>query len=161
MSLFQLQLNDEAATQQLGAALGRSISQPEFAAAALYIALSGELGSGKTTLVRAILVALGHRGAVRSPTYTLVEPYPLAARTLYHLDLYRLGELEELEYLGTRELFEPSNITLIEWPERFHAGLPIPDLEINLCYQGLGRSAHIEARTAMGSRLAEELMDKR
>ena len=103
------------------------------------IFLEGDLGTGKTTLTRGILRGFGHRGAVRSPTYTLVEPYALTDLELYHFDLYRLGDPEELEYLGLRDLLGRASVWVVEWPERGVGLLPKPDLRIQLVHRDLGR----------------------
>lgn len=134
----KLFLPDEHATEALGAALGQSL------AGAINVYLHGDLGAGKTTLVRGLLRGLGHKGAVRSPTYTLMEPYDLAGMRLLHLDLYRLGDPEELEYLGLREEVGEA-VLLVEWPERGQAWLPRPDLSVSLAYQGAGRVAELRA----------------
>ncbi len=134
-----LELADEAATRALGARIAGS-----FAAGGV-IYLQGELGAGKTTLVRGLLGALGVGGRVKSPTYTLLEPYELAGgRLAVHLDLYRLGAAEELEYLGLRELAQPGNLLLVEWPERGAGHLPPPDLRVILSHHGEARRARLE-----------------
>lgn len=105
--------------------------------------LHGQLGAGKTTLVRGMLRALGVRGAVRSPTYTLIEPYEVhtegALKRVFHLDLYRLADPDELDYLGWQEMLGEGGLLLIEWPERGAAVLPPPDLSINIAIQPPGR----------------------
>jgi tRNA threonylcarbamoyladenosine biosynthesis protein TsaE len=138
-------LPDEAATRRFGALL--AATRP----AAGVVLLSGELGTGKTTLVRAFLRALGHAGAVRSPTYTLLEPYALPAATVYHLDLYRLGDPGELEYLGLRDLLDDAAIFMIEWPERGRGGLPPADLELTLRHAGTARQLEVEASSPAGA----------
>ncbi len=129
-----------------GAALGQALGRRAL------VFLEGDLGTGKTTLVRGLLRARGHVGAVRSPTYTLVEPYALREGPCYHLDLYRLSDPEELEYLGLRELLAEEALVLVEWPERGAGWLPAPDLRISLSHAGDGacRRALVEARTEIG-----------
>lgn len=123
----------------------------------LMVYLEGDLGAGKTTLARGILRGLGHRGAVRSPTYTLIEPYALGPRRLYHLDLYRLGDPEELDYLGLRDLIAESAVLLVEWPERGAGALPPPDLRIALEYRADGRRLTLSAGSAAGETLLQAL----
>ena len=130
-------LADEAATEALGGAL--QAHRP--ARGCVY--LSGDLGAGKTTLVRGFLRAAGHQGAVRSPTYTLIEPYALGRGMVYHLDLYRLGDAEELEFIGLRELYE-AGLLLVEWPERGRGVLPAPGLGVHLEATASGRRARLE-----------------
>jgi tRNA threonylcarbamoyladenosine biosynthesis protein TsaE len=123
------------------------------------IYLVGDLGTGKTTLVRGMLRGLGHRGSVRSPTYTLLEPYELGDLRLFHLDLYRLGDPEELEYLGLRDLLETDTVLLVEWPERGAGVLPPADLEVRLDYAGIGRLLHLTPRTDTGAALLAAVSD--
>lgn len=110
------------------------------------VLLHGNLGAGKTTLVRGLLRSLGFEGTVKSPTYTLVEPYRIANRDIYHFDLYRLADPEELEYLGVRDYFRSDALCLIEWPEKAAGFIPKPDIEVTIEYEGKGRSTTI-ART--------------
>jgi len=105
--------------------------------------LEGQLGAGKTTLVRGILRALGHEGSVKSPTYTLLEPYEVAGRSIYHFDLYRIGDSEELDFIGFDELLDADAIKLIEWPERGAGRLPVPDVRIRICLEGEGRRVEV------------------
>lgn len=137
-------LSDEQATQELGAELGAALP------AQAVVFLHGDLGAGKTTLVRALLHAAGHEGAVRSPTYTLVEPYKLTGRAVYHLDLYRLADPEELEFIGLRDMLAEACLMLIEWPERGVGMLPAPDLHVRLAAAGDGRHVEVEAASAAG-----------
>jgi tRNA threonylcarbamoyladenosine biosynthesis protein TsaE len=122
---------DVDALRAIGAAIAQGIRNTT---APLVISLAGELGAGKTTLVGGLLNALGFAGYVRSPTYTLIEPYELAGRSIYHLDLYRLVDAREVEALGLRDLLEPLAVLLIEWPERGGGALPPFDLSIGLQY---------------------------
>lgn len=133
-------LENEAATLTLGHELGLLFLQyPN----SLCIYLKGNLGAGKTTLTRGILGAFGHQSAVKSPTYTLVETYQFANRTLHHFDLYRLKDPEELEFMGIRDYFAQDNICLLEWPEHGQEHLQKPNLIIQLEYQKEGRLLRI------------------
>lgn len=107
--------------------------------------LRGDLGTGKTTLVRGLLRGLGYQGAVRSPTYTLIEPYEAVEPRVMHLDLYRLADPEELDYLGLRDLLEHPGLILIEWPERGAGALPLADLELLIEHAGEGRRIRLRA----------------
>jgi tRNA threonylcarbamoyladenosine biosynthesis protein TsaE len=135
-------LPDEAATEALGRALAKTLPRP----VAGVIALEGSLGAGKSTLARALLRELGVTGTIRSPTYTLVEPYESPAGRVLHMDCYRLGDAEELDMLGLRDRPPESTLWLVEWPERAAGALPAIDLAIRLTLQGEGRSAEIDAR---------------
>ena len=119
------------------------------------IYLDGDLGTGKTTLVRGLLRGLGHTGTVRSPTYTLLEPYELGPMMVFHLDLYRLGDPDELEFLGLRDLLERDAVLCVEWPGRGAGVLPPADLEIGLDYEPAGRSLDLRAYSAQGERLIQ------
>lgn len=110
------------------------------------IFLNGPLGAGKTTLVRAILLAVGHQGSTKSPTYTLVEPYQINYRQFYHFDLYRLGDPEELEYIGIRDYLHEKSVCLVEWPEKGEGVLPEPDLILDLSYEGEARSITVNSQ---------------
>lgn len=136
-------LADAGQTDRLGAAL--ALSRPSTGV----VYLHGDLGAGKSSLARATLRALGVQGAIRSPTYTLVERYPLAmGGEAWHLDLYRIGDPGELEYLGLDG--EEPVLWLVEWPERGVGSLPAPDLRIELAIDGPGRTAELIALTARG-----------
>lgn len=147
-------IDNEAEMVALGEQWGRVLAAGEGAAT---VFLSGDLGAGKTTLSRGILRAFGHTGAVKSPTYTLVEAYEFPARTVYHFDLYRLGDPEELEYMGIRDYFEARSICLIEWPARGAGVLPAPDWQIDVKVEGPGRRIAISALTPTGQSLVQQL----
>jgi len=140
-------LADEIDTERLGRELALTI--PENSKEVL-VALSGELGAGKTTLARACLRALGVTGPVKSPTYTLVEPYDVAGGRVLHFDLYRLSGGDELEVLGYRDLRAGSWLAIVEWPERAGAALGRPDVLCELSYEGPGRRATFTAGTGQG-----------
>ncbi|MBN8429867.1 tRNA (adenosine(37)-N6)-threonylcarbamoyltransferase complex ATPase subunit type 1 TsaE [Microbulbifer salipaludis] len=150
-----LYLADEAATVAAGESLGKACAASGLSAG-LVIFLGGQLGAGKTTFSRGVLRALGHRGAVKSPTYTLVEPYEFAPgsegeRRVYHFDLYRLGDAEELEYMGVRDYFGPGSLSLVEWSERGAGVLPPPDMELTLQLKGEGRALKLVALSEAGA----------
>ncbi len=153
LSQLEIDLPDEAATLALGAATARLL-QP-----GVCIHLSGDLGAGKTTLSRGILRGLGFQGRVKSPTYTLVELYVVSKLNLYHFDFYRFSEPEEWNDAGFRDLFNGTNICLVEWPEKAGALLPLPDLKILLAPSlSMGRRATIQAYTPRGHSLVQSLL---
>ena len=145
--MFKRYLQDQAATEAFGGQLAAACK------GGLLVFLHGQLGAGKTTLVRGFLRASGHRGRVKSPTYTLIEPYTTAYGNLYHLDLYRLADAEELEWIGIRDLFEDESICLVEWPEQGAGFLPDPDLHVYLQVEGSGREVRLQAASPRGERL--------
>jgi tRNA threonylcarbamoyladenosine biosynthesis protein TsaE len=124
------------------------------------ITLSGDLGAGKTTLVGGLLSALGHAGPVRSPTYTLIEPYQLAGREVLHCDLYRLRHPDEIDDLGLRDLTGPGSVLLVEWPERAVGRFGEPDIALRLTYEGAGRACEVDARTPAGQGLANRFLGR-
>ncbi|MEN8170033.1 MAG: tRNA (adenosine(37)-N6)-threonylcarbamoyltransferase complex ATPase subunit type 1 TsaE [Pseudomonadota bacterium] len=149
MSTFPLFLPDTEAMEAFGGSLAACTNGGE----AIY--LHGDLGAGKTTLVRGFLRALGHVGAVKSPTYTLVEPYELATRRTYHFDLYRLGEPEELEYMGIRDYLDGEAVLLVEWPQRGEGVLPAADLDITIDYTESGRNLTLRSHGERGRGLVD------
>ena len=112
--------------------------------------LRGELGAGKTTLARGLLRALGYRGRVKSPTYSLVEPYTISRLHLYHFDLFRVKDEEEWSSLGFREYFNPYSVCVVEWPERAGTALPMADVEAGLEFADSGRLARLAAHSPAG-----------
>jgi tRNA threonylcarbamoyladenosine biosynthesis protein TsaE len=123
----------------------------------LVVFLSGALGVGKTTLTRGFLRALGYKGPVKSPTYTLVEPYQLSAMSVYHFDFYRVSDPEELELVGIRDYFDRTSTCLVEWPERAAARLPKADMQAVIEFDYAGRRVTLTALTALGTRIIARL----
>ena len=144
MSEVILYLADEQAMTDFGARIAR-VTQGHG-----LIFLEGDLGAGKTTLSRGIIRGLGHVGAVKSPTFTLVEPYEIGSMRAFHFDLYRLVDPEELEFLGIRDYFEDDALCLIEWPDKGAGFLPKPDLTITIAAHGSGRSLKILPQGSRG-----------
>ncbi len=142
-------LEGEAATVAVGEQLG-AIAEP----GSVWF-LEGDLGAGKTTFCRGFLRAFGYSGAVKSPTYTLVEPYELERGLIYHFDLYRLGDPEELEYMGIRDYFSATSICLIEWPQRGRGILPAPDIRVRIEASGAGRTLQLASGTALGEQMIQ------
>ena len=153
MSELELHLDGEAAQEALGARLAAACDGRAL------IFLQGDLGAGKTTLTRGFLRGLGHQGAVKSPTYTLVEPYRVGGRRVYHLDLYRVADPGELEYLGLREMLEEDAVLLIEWAERGEGWLPQPDLRVNIRHASNGRRLRLSVATPTGERILSALRE--
>jgi tRNA threonylcarbamoyladenosine biosynthesis protein TsaE len=141
---YQVELSSEAEQLAFGGRLAAALMP------GVTVFLRGDLGVGKTTLCRGIVNGMGFKGNVKSPTYTLVEPYEVAGQMLYHFDLYRLGEPSELEYMGCRDYFDEVSICLIEWPERGDGVLPEADLEVEIQVRGRGRRLLCQARSEQG-----------
>jgi tRNA threonylcarbamoyladenosine biosynthesis protein TsaE len=150
--LSECYLADEFMTEYAGACIARSLP-----ANGAVIYLQGDLGAGKTTMSRGLIRALGHQGAVKSPTYTLVEPYEDFEFPLYHFDLYRLSHPEEVEFLGVDDYFKPPAVCLIEWPGRGKGFLPSADIHFFLADEGVGRRLSWQADTVKGEEIANKL----
>jgi tRNA threonylcarbamoyladenosine biosynthesis protein TsaE len=152
---FTTYLDNEAATAALGASLARALMP------GLAIHLHGELGAGKTALTRALLHAAGHAGHVKSPTYTLVEPYSVIfageKTDVFHFDLYRLADPEEFLDAGFRDYFNSGTICIVEWPEKAQTVLPSPDIDITLTVAGEGREVELQALSDEGLQCLDRL----
>lgn len=144
-------LPDEAATRQLASRVAAAMED------GAVFHLEGELGAGKSSFARALLQALGVEGRIKSPTYSLVENYPLERGQAWHLDLYRIADPDELQWLGVDALGEPGALVLIEWPQRGQGAIPPPDVELSLAYAGTGRLARLSASSVRGERLLARL----
>ena len=151
VDLFKEKLSDAEQTVAFGGRLSAACLK------ATCIYLHGDLGAGKTTLTRGFIQGLGHQGNVKSPTYTLVEPYELAQWTIYHFDLYRLGDPEELEFMGIRDYFSGNSHCLVEWPERGKGILPMADIDLTLQYDGEQRVISLQANTETGRKVLQKL----
>lgn len=155
MQHYQTHLHDEAGTAALGAALSRAL------APGLTIYLHGDLGAGKTTLTRALLHAAGYEGHVKSPTYTLAEPYAVRLGgqpvEIIHFDLYRLASPEEFLDAGFREHFNGGTVCIIEWPEKAAGVLPAPDIKVLLSISGDGRDIELQGLSEQGCQCLERL----
>jgi tRNA threonylcarbamoyladenosine biosynthesis protein TsaE len=145
------ELADEDATVALAGKLAQHCEQ------GMVIYLEGDLGAGKTTFSRGFIQGLGHIGKVKSPTYTLVEPYEIAGWRIFHFDLYRLSDPEELEFMGIRDYFDSDCICLIEWPDKGAGLLAAADLHISIEYTQTGRTLSMQAKSTKGSDLLKQL----
>jgi len=142
-------LPDENATLALGAAIARGIEP------GLVVFLHGDLGAGKTTLVRGVLRGLGFEGRVKSPTYALVEVYEVSRLDFHHFDFYRFQDPREWNEAGFRDTFDGRRVSFVEWPEKAQGLLPAADVEITLAIQDSGRVATLQSNTTMGQRCLE------
>ncbi|GAA0373721.1 tRNA (adenosine(37)-N6)-threonylcarbamoyltransferase complex ATPase subunit type 1 TsaE [Bowmanella denitrificans] len=147
----QIQVNDEQGTAELAAKLAKACKQ------ATVIYLHGDLGAGKTSFCRSFIQALGYQGRVKSPTYTLVEPYETAGWRIFHFDLYRLADPEELEFIGIRDYFEQDCLCLIEWPQKGGQLLAPADLQINIAFSDPGRTIELLPLSEQGEALLAQL----
>ncbi len=150
---WSCELKDEQATIAVANTFAQVCEPP------LTLYFQGPLGAGKTTFIRAFLRALGVEGKIKSPSYAIVEPYHLADFDIYHLDLYRLAHVDELEMIGIREYFSPRSICCIEWPEHGKGVLPTPDMDFILEYQEQGRQLTLTAHTQRGAVVCEQLKE--
>jgi tRNA threonylcarbamoyladenosine biosynthesis protein TsaE len=151
MSELDVTLLGERAMVEFGQRLGQACGM------GVVVFLEGDLGMGKTTLCRGVLQAFGHQSAVKSPTYTLVEPYDLAEGTVCHFDLYRLASPEELEYMGIRDYFSGNNLCLVEWPAQGEGFLPQPDLIVRIALVENGRTLSLTALSQAGETILATL----
>ena len=151
---FVIKLNGEQKMTEFGGSLSSVIRELDIP---MLIFLSGDLGAGKTTLSRGILQGLGHKGAVKSPTYTLVEPYDLGIGKVYHFDLYRLIDAEELEHIGFTDYLSESHLCMIEWPENGVGFIPDPDIIIKISQSEAGRGVTIVTASQRGEIFLKKL----
>ena len=174
MSDFQLFLRDEAHTLAFGELLALAMcTNGSFTIKSEYLTnpedvkilggviyLNGGLGAGKTTLTRGVMRGFGYEGAVKSPTYTIIETYEFQKSQIYHFDLYRLAHAEEVEYLGAENYFLSENLCLIEWAEKGKGSIPSPDLVVNLSEQGEGRLIHCQDHSDKGLKIIQRIREK-
>lgn len=155
LNSYHTHLSDSDQTVNIGRDLALCMTQ------ATTVFLHGDLGAGKTTFTRGFVQTLGHQGNVKSPTYTLVEPYEVADWQIYHFDLYRLADPEELEFMGIRDYFSDQSLCLIEWPQRGFGLLPEADIELWLTYVDNEREIKFEANTKNGQTVLNALKQRR
>lgn len=150
MNTLSFSLVDTDATISLGCSLANIVKSLNHG---IVVYLNGDLGAGKTTLTRGFVQGMGHNGNVKSPTYTLVEPYELGQWQVYHFDLYRLADPEELEYMGIRDYFNQQSCAFIEWPEKGQGALQKADIVIDLAYSKEQRVVNITAENELGKKV--------
>lgn len=151
MQSYEKTLNSYEQTEQFAASVAKLVTAP------CSIALQGDLGAGKTTFARGFLHAFGHKGKVKSPTYTIIEPYGLGDLTVNHFDLYRLADPDELELIGADEMFNEQSINLIEWPEQGEGWLPALDLWLKIKHLEHGRQFSLTASSDKGQFILDKL----
>lgn len=159
MKQLEYLLADETATVAVGGCLAKVLqwqNDQQLTQQALVVYLHGDLGAGKTTLTRGFVRGMGHQGNVKSPTYTLVEPYELPPWQVYHFDLYRLSDPEELEYMGIRDYFTNNCCCFIEWPEKGTGLLANADIIINMAYQDEQRMIDLRACSIRGESVLQQ-----
>jgi tRNA threonylcarbamoyladenosine biosynthesis protein TsaE len=154
---LSVNLEGERKMQDFGAQLATAIGKID---APLLILLNGDLGAGKTTISRGVLQGLGHQGAVKSPTYTLVEPYELDIGTVYHFDLYRLIDSEELEHVGFSDYLSVAKLCIIEWPKNGGSYIPKPDISIDISVYQSSRQVTLDSMTEYGNQCMNLLQQK-
>jgi len=151
-------LEDEQATVEFGECLAQTVKNDIEIGIVVY--LNGDLGAGKTTLTRGFVRGMGHKGNVKSPTYTLVEPYELEQWQVYHFDLYRLADPEELEFMGIRDYFSSDCCSFIEWPEKGAGLLAKADLIINIAYDNEQRVLSINQESTLGQQVLQAFSER-
>ncbi len=149
--MLEITVTTQTQTEKLAKALAKIIQLPFF------ITLSGTLGAGKTTFSRSLIQTLGHEGNVKSPTFTIVESYELQDALIYHFDLYRIADVEELELMGIRDYFEKKALVLLEWPEHGESVLPEADIHCKILLQNSQRTFRLTAQTAKGRKILQAL----